>query len=37
VDVTLKSGVEKTLLEQLPQLRGVRDMTDHSDKSRAYY
>lgn len=37
VDVTLKSGVEKTLLEQLPQLRGVRDMTDHSDKSQAYY
>ena len=37
VDVTLKSGVEKTLLEQLPQLRGVRDMTDHSDTSRAYY
>ena len=26
VDVTLKSGVEKTLLEQLPQLQGVRDM-----------
>jgi Fe/S biogenesis protein NfuA len=37
VDVTLKSGVEKTLLEQLPQLRGVRDMTDHSDKTQAYY
>ncbi len=37
VDITLKSGVEKTLLEQLPQLRGVRDMTDHSDTSRAYY
>lgn len=37
VDMTLKSGVEKTLLEQLPQLRGVRDMTDHSDTSQAYY
>jgi Fe/S biogenesis protein NfuA len=37
VDITLKRGVEKTLLEQLPQLRGVRDMTDHSDTSRAYY
>jgi Fe/S biogenesis protein NfuA len=37
VDVTLKSGVEKTLLEQLPQLAGVRDMTDHSDTSQAYY
>jgi Fe/S biogenesis protein NfuA len=37
VDQTLKSGVEKTLLDQLPQLKGVRDMTDHSDTSQAYY
>ena len=37
VDMTLKSGVEKTLLEQLPQLQGVRDMTDHSDRSQSYY
>lgn len=37
VDQTLKGGVEKTLLEQLPQLAGVRDMTDHSDTSQAYY
>lgn len=37
VDVTLKNGVEKTLLDQLPQLRGVRDMTDHSDRSNAFY
>ena len=37
VDETLKGGVEKTLLEQLPQLQGVRDMTDHSDTSQAYY
>ena len=37
VDQTLKGGVEKTLLEQLPQLAGVRDMTDHSDWSQAYY
>ena len=37
VDATLKDGVEKTLLEQLPQLAGVRDMTDHSDRSNAYY
>lgn len=36
VDQTLKGGVEKTLLEQLPQLTGVRDMTDHSDRSNAY-
>ncbi len=37
VDQTLKGGVEKTLLEQLPQLKGVRDVTDHSDRSQAYY
>lgn len=37
VDMTLKGGVEKTLLEQLPQLKGVRDTTDHSDRSQAYY
>lgn len=37
VDQTLKGGVEKTLLEQIPQLTGVRDTTDHSDKSGAYY
>jgi Fe/S biogenesis protein NfuA len=36
VDVTLKQGVEKTLLERIPQLKGVRDVTDHSDRSQAY-
>jgi Fe/S biogenesis protein NfuA len=36
VDVTLKQGVEKTLMEQIPQLKGVRDVTDHSDRSQAY-
>ena len=36
VDVTLKQGVEKTLLEQIPQLKGVRDVTDHTDKTQAY-
>ena len=36
VDATLKHGVEKTLIEQLPQLAGVRDATDHSDRSHAY-
>lgn len=37
VDMTLKDGVEKTLMEQLPELKGVRDVTDHSDTSNAYY
>jgi Fe/S biogenesis protein NfuA len=36
VDVTLKQGVEKTLLEQIPQLKGVRDVTDHTDRTQAY-
>ena len=37
VDVTLKDGVEKTLLEQIPQLAEVRDVTDHTQKENAYY
>lgn len=37
VDMTLKDGVERTLLEQLPQLKGVRDITDHSVTENAYY
>ena len=37
VDYTLKHGVEKTLLEKIPELKGVSDTTDHSDNSHAYY
>ncbi|PCH50199.1 MAG: Fe/S biogenesis protein NfuA [Cellvibrionales bacterium] len=37
VDVTLKEGVEKTLLQKIPELKGVRDITDHSDTSQAFY
>jgi Fe/S biogenesis protein NfuA len=37
VDATLKGGVEKTLMEQLPQLAGVKDITDHTDRSNAFY
>ena len=37
VDVTLKAGVEKTLLEQVEGLVGVTDITDHSYKENAYY
>lgn len=37
VDVTLKDGVEKALLEQVPQLKEVRDVTDHSVTENAYY
>ncbi|PCH49674.1 MAG: Fe-S biogenesis protein NfuA, partial [Cellvibrionales bacterium] len=34
---TLKEGVEKTLLQKIPELKGVRDITDHSDTSQAFY
>ncbi|MGI9322612.1 MAG: Fe-S biogenesis protein NfuA [Pseudomonadales bacterium] len=37
VDVTLKNGVEKALLEQLPQLKAIRDVTDHTFTDNAYY
>jgi Fe/S biogenesis protein NfuA len=37
VEMTLKDGVEKTLLERVPQLKGVRDVTDHSDSTNAFY
>ena len=37
VSLTLKDGVEKTLLEQIPGLKGVKDVTDHSNKENAYY
>lgn len=37
VDLTLKEGVERTLRERVPELAGVRDLTDHSDNSNAYY
>ncbi|SFB89198.1 Fe/S biogenesis protein NfuA [Marinospirillum celere] len=37
VDLTLKDGVERTLLERLPELKGIRDVTDHTVKENAYY
>lgn len=37
VDVTLKHGVENALLSQIPQLKEVRDATDHSYRENAYY
>ena len=36
VDVTLKEGIEKTLLSKLPQLAGVKDVTDHTQGDNAY-
>ena len=37
VDLTLKDGVEKTLLEQVEGLKGGMDVTDHSYRENAYY
>lgn len=37
VDITLKNSVERSLLEQIPELTAIRDMTDHSLTENAYY
>jgi Fe/S biogenesis protein NfuA len=37
VDLTLKEGVERTLMEKVVGLEGVRDVTDHTDRSQSYY
>ncbi len=37
VDITLKQGVEKTLTDRIPELTGVRDVTDHSVTDNAFY
>jgi len=36
VDMTLKEGIEKSLKERIPELKGVKDITDHSFKDNAY-
>jgi Fe/S biogenesis protein NfuA len=37
VDVTLRNGIEKTLREKIPEVSGVRDVTDHDTGSKPYY
>ncbi|CAG8999971.1 MAG: Fe/S biogenesis protein NfuA [Candidatus Celerinatantimonas neptuna] len=38
VDVTLKEGIEKQLLEAFPEeLKGVRDITEHQAGEHSYY
>ena len=37
VDVTLKDGIEKTLIGEIPELKGIADVTDHSYRENAYY
>ena len=36
VDVTLKQGIEKTLMERVPEVTAIRDATDHSSGSAPY-
>jgi Fe/S biogenesis protein NfuA len=36
VDMTLKDGVEVSLLAQVPELTAIRDVTDHSVTENAY-
>lgn len=37
IDLTVKNGVEKTLMAKIPGIQGVRDVTDHSNRENAYY
>jgi Fe/S biogenesis protein NfuA len=37
VDVTLKQGIEKNLMAQLPEVTAVIDVTDHSTGENPYY
>lgn len=36
-DVTLKDGIEKTLMEKVPELKGVKDVTEHTLGENPYY
>ncbi len=37
VDATLKHVVEDTIMKAVPDIKGVKDITDHTDTSNAYY
>ncbi|AWL10593.1 Fe/S bioproteinis protein NfuA [Saliniradius amylolyticus] len=37
VDVTLKEGIEKQMLNQFPELTGVMDATEHQAGEHSYY
>lgn len=37
VDYTLKEGIEKELLEKFPELKGVRDLTEHQRGEHSFY
>jgi Fe/S biogenesis protein NfuA len=35
-DITLKQGIEKTLLAKIPEIAGIRDATDHASGQNPY-
>ena len=37
VDITLKNGVEKTLIDNIPEITEIIDSTDHTFKDNAFY
>lgn len=37
VDMTLKDGVEASLVAKIPEVVGVRDVTDHTQTENAYF
>lgn len=37
VDVTLKEGIERQLITAFPELKGVRDLTEHQRGEHSYY
>ncbi|CUX97318.1 Fe-S biogenesis protein NfuA [Candidatus Hoaglandella endobia] len=37
VSYTLKEGIEKELLKNFPELKGVRDLTEHQRSESSYY
>ena len=37
IDVTLKDGIEKELLQNFPELKGVRDLTEHQRGEHSFY
>lgn len=36
VDVTLKQGIEKTMMERIPEITAIRDATDHATGQAPY-
>jgi len=37
VDATLNDGIEKTLMEKIPEVKGVKDITEHEQGDNPYY